>query len=296
MLESRSAVAGLGFLVVGLSIKLAVFPLHQWLPNAYTFAPPKVSAFIAGTATKVSYYLLLQVIFTVFGAGFVFDRLRFDDALVPLSLTAMFVGSLAAIYQADVRRLLAYSSIAQVGYMTLGLSLHNLNGLTGGIVHLLNHGLTKSGLFLVVAAMAHRMGSTEIRGLAGVGRRMPLTTFALVIGGASLIGVPGTAGFVSKWYFVLGALERGQLWIAVAVLLSSLLAVVYVWRLVEVAYFQSPAPESREAGLPERGEAPLAMLLPIYLLIGAVVVFGFWTGPTAGVARQAAAELLGVLP
>jgi multicomponent Na+:H+ antiporter subunit D len=210
----------------------------------------------------------------------------------------MVTASLVAVFEQDVKRLFAYSSVAQIGYITLGIGLDNQAGLTGSITHLLNHGVTKGAIFVLLGAVALRSGALNftVTSLAGLGKRMPLTAFGLVIAGLSLIGVPGTAGFVSKWYFVLGALERGQLWIAVAVLLSSLLAVVYVWRLVEVAYFQSPAPESREAGLPERGEAPLTMLLPIYLLIGAVVVFGFWTGPTVGVARQAAAELLGVLP
>jgi multicomponent Na+:H+ antiporter subunit D len=285
---SRTAVVAFGFLAVGLSIKMAVFPLHQWLPNAYSFAPPKVSAFLAGTAAKVSYWVLVRILFTVFGAGFVFGTLHLERFLIPLSLLGMFVGSLAAIYQDDLRRLLAYSSIAQVGYMTLGISLNNPEGLTGGLVHLFNHGITKSGLFLAVACLAYRLGSFRIDGLAGAGRRAPLAAFAFVVGGLSLIGVPGTAGFVSKWYLVLGALERGWWWLAVMILLSSLLAVAYVWRFVEVAYFREPG----QLALGQPRFEPPAMLVPTWCLIGAAVVFGFWTDLTVGIVRPAVELLL----
>ncbi|HVS13153.1 MAG TPA: monovalent cation/H+ antiporter subunit D family protein [Thermoanaerobaculia bacterium] len=285
---SRTAVVAFGFFAIGLSIKLAVFPLHQWLPNAYSYAPPKVSAFLAGTATKVSYWVLVRVVFTVFGTAFVFGSLHLERLLVPLSLLGMFGGSLAAIYQDDLRRLLAYSSIAQVGYMTLGVSLHNAEGLTGGLVHLFNHGITKSGLFLAVACLAYRLGSFRIDGLAGAGRRAPLASFAFVVGGLSLIGVPGTAGFVSKWYLVLGALERGWWWLAAMILLSSLLAVAYVWRFVEVAYFRQPL-----QALEQPRFEPATMLVPTWALIGAAVVFGLWTDLTVGIVRPAVELLLG---
>lgn len=290
VLSTRTVEMGAAFLVVGLSIKLAVFPLHQWLPNAYTYAPAKVSAFLAGTATKVSYFVLIRIIFTVFGVAFVFDTVRLHHLLLPLSALAMFIGSTSAIFQTDLRRLLAYSSIAQVGYMTLGLSLHTPDGVAGGIVHLLNHGLTKSGLFLVVACIAARVGSSEVKDLAGLGQRMPWTSAALVVGGLSLIGVPGTAGFVSKWLLVAGALQRQWMFVAVLILTSSLLAVVYVWRLVELSYFSKP-PEGAPAGDPG-----WTLMVPTWILIGATVVFGFWTSPTAGVAKRAAAELLSALP
>ena len=117
-LDDRGTVLALALLVVGISIKLAVFPLHHWLPNAYSFAPPKVSAFLAATATKVSFYLLAMVLFTIFGAPFVFEELRLQAVLLPLSILAMFLASGAAIFQTDLRRLLAYSSVAQIGYMT----------------------------------------------------------------------------------------------------------------------------------------------------------------------------------
>ena len=284
---SRTSLVAFAFLFVGGGIKLALFPLHQWLPNAYTFAPAVVSAFFAATATKVSYYVLVRVIFTLFGAAFIFETLRLQLVLVPLSLLAMFVGSLAAIYQANLKRLLAYSSVAQIGYMTLGLALANQSGLTGGLVHLFNHALMKGGLFLVAACVMHRLASNHITDMRGLGRRMPFTMAAFVVGGLSLIGVPGTVGFVSKWYLVIGALEKGWHLVAALILLSSLLAVVYVWRVIEVIFFQKPDSDR------EIKEAPLSMLIPTWALIGSTIVFGLQTGWSAGVAGQAAAWLLG---
>lgn len=285
----RSVAVGFVFLMVGLFIKLAVFPLHQWLPNAYTHAPAKAAAMLAGTATKVSYYVLLRVIFTVFGAAFVFGQLGLARVLLPLSLLAMFVGSAAAIYQTDLRRLLAYSSIAQVGYMTLGLSLQNADALTGGVVHLFNHGVTKSGLFLIVAAMATRAGGWSVDAMAGAAKSMPIAFGGFVLGGLSLIGVPGTAGFVSKWYLVRGALEAGKPWVAFLILLSSMLAVVYVWRVVEAGFFQEP--QARE-GFEASGRIPLNMLVPAGVLLLASLVFGIWTEPTLGTAASAVEYLL----
>ncbi len=288
-IESRSVVVAFGFLVVGLGIKLALFPLHQWLPNAYTHAPAKVSAFLAATATKVGYYVLLRVLLTIFGAAFVFGTLRLHLLLLPLSLAAMFVGSLAAIAQTDIKRLLAYSSIAQIGYMTLGLSMGNVDGLAGGVIHLFNHAVMKGGLFLVVACVMFRIGSGRIDDMAGLGRKMPLTMAAFVVGGLSLIGVPATVGFVSKWYLVKGALERGWEPVALLILLSSLLAVVYVWRVIEVVYFRE-----RPDDAPEVAEVEWTMLIPTWVLVGAAVWFGLQAGTTGRVATMAAESLLGV--
>ncbi|RMH21101.1 MAG: monovalent cation/H+ antiporter subunit D family protein [Acidobacteria bacterium] len=283
---SRTVLVAFAFLAVGLSIKLAVFPLHQWLPRAYAHAPSAVSAFLAATSTKVSYYLLVRVVFSLFGAAYVFDALKLDRLLLPLSIVAMFAGSTAAIFQTDLKRLLAYSSVAQIGYMTLGVSLASVTGLTGGLVHLFNHALMKGGLFLAAACYGMRLRSSRIADLAGAGRLMPWTTAAFVTGGLALIGVPGTAGFVSKWYLVLAALEQGRWLVAVLVVASSLLAVAYVWRVVEVAYFAD-----RDAGAHPIKEVPPLLLVPTWILIGATVYFGLRTELTAGVAEAAAGVL-----
>ncbi|MCG8459362.1 MAG: monovalent cation/H+ antiporter subunit D family protein [Holophagales bacterium] len=287
----RTVLVGLACVVVGTSIKLALLPLGAWLPNAYTYAPSAVTAFLAATATKVAYYVLLRFLFRVFGPQLAFERFHLDAVLLPLAVISMFLGAVLAAMEKDVKLLLAYSSLSQIGYMVLGLSLVSVSGLTGGIVHLFNHALMKSGLFLVIAAVALRLGSCQLEDWRGLGRRMPLTMAAFVVGGLSLIGVPLTVGFVSKWYLVLGAVEQGRWLVALLILLSSLLALIYVWKVVEVAYLQEP-PD----GAPELGEAPFTLLVPIWLLAGACLYFGIFADGTVGVARTAAEGLLGGLP
>lgn len=287
--SSRAVLAALAFLTVGISLKLALFPLHQWLPNAYTYAPSVVSAFLAATATKVSIYVLMRFYYSVFGESFVFQKLPLPEVMLVLSLAAMFIASTVAIFQHDLKRLLAYSSVSQIGYITLGLSFDTVNGLTASIIHVFNHAVTKGGLFLLVGCAVAIVGGASLTRLAGLARVMPLTTFGIVLGGLSLIGVPGTAGFISKWYLILAALEKGQWWLVLAIVASSLLAVVYVWRFVEVAYFREP-----RADLTARREAPLSLLAPAWLLVGATIYFGLETSVSVDSAARAAAMLFGV--
>ena len=286
---SRTIGASFGFLVVGISLKLALFPLHLWLPNAYTYAPSVVSAFLAATATKVAVYVLLRFLFTVFDVELSFGFMPLDTMLFVLAVIAMFAASAVAIFQTNLKRMLAYSSVAQIGYIILGISFANVNGLAAGILHLFNHALIKGGMFLALGCIFYRLATVNINDMAGIGRRMPWTMGAFVVGGLGLIGVPLTVGFISKWYLVLGALERDW-WLAAAlVLLSSLLAVVYVWRVIEVAYLK-PVPENAS----KIEDAPPAMLIPTWLLIGASIYYGISTELTVGVAKQAAQQLLGV--
>lgn len=286
--DSRTVRVAFAFMVVGIGMKAALFPLHIWLPNAYAYAPSVVTVFLAATATKVSIYLLLRVYFTIFGTPFAIQTMGLGDALLPLAILAMFVGSAVAIFQPDIKRMLAYSSVAQIGYMVLGIGIATTVGLTAGILHLFNHALMKGALFMAMGCVFLRVGSVRLDSMHGIGKTMPWTMGAFVAGGLSLIGVPATAGFISKWYLILAALERDWWWAAVLILLSSLLAIIYVWRVVEVAYFRPPSDAVGAAK-----EAPLEMLVPLWVLVVANVYFGLDTRVSVGIAEQAAQSLMG---
>jgi len=285
---SRTIQAALAFLTVGLGLKLALFPMHMWLPNAYTYAPSAVTVFLAATATKVAVYALIRVTYTIFGTVDILETVPVQDMFMLMAVIAMFVGSLVAIYQVNVKRMLAYSSVAQIGYMVLGLSFDTVTGVAAGIVHLFNHAVMKGGLFMTLGAVAYRVGGVRLEHMAGLGKTMPWTMASFVAGGLGLIGVPLTVGFVSKWYLVQAALEKGWWMIAVLIVICSLLAVVYVWRVVEVIYFRPVSEIAQEAK-----EAPLSMLIPTWVLISASIYFGIDATTTLDVAFAAARTLLG---
>ncbi|RZU97946.1 monovalent cation/H+ antiporter subunit D family protein [Spiribacter vilamensis] len=289
---SRALDVGLGFIVVGLSIKLALFPLHHWLPNAYTYAPSLISALIAATATKVALYVLLRFIFDVFGPAYSFTALPLAAGLMALAIGSMFVGSWLAILQSNLKRMLAYSSVAQVGYMVLGVSLTTVSGLTASFLHLFNHGLMKAALFASAGLMVYRCGGMGMNDLRGIGRQMPWTLTAFALAGVSLVGLPPTAGFISKWYLLTAAVDAGQLWLVALVLITSLMALFYIARVVEIAWMQ-PRPDDA----PAVEEVHWTLLLPVWVLVAANFWFGIDTRLTVGGATRAAEALSsGALP
>ncbi len=286
--ESRAMQTAFGFLIIGIGLKLAMFPLHLWLPNAYAYAPSVVSAFIAATATKVAVYVMVRYLFTIFGTDFSFSVMHVQWLFIPVGLIAVVFTSIVALFQHDIKRMLAYSSVAQIGYMLVGLGLVNISGLTAALLHVFNHALMKGALFLAMGAMCYRIGSPMIDNMRGLGRQMPWTMAAFVGGGLSLIGIPLTAGFISKWYLILAAMERGWWPVVVIVLVSSLIAVIYIWRVVEAAYL-SPRSEEAEAVT----EAPWSLLVPTWILVLANFWFGINPGVITTLAGDAAKALFG---
>ena len=281
-----------GFITVGLALKGAIFPLHAWLPNAYTHAPNMVTVFLAACATKVAIYVLFRFDFIVFQPNLVGHDFQLTLFLLPLSILAILVGSSVAMFEPQLKRLLAWSSIAQIGYITLGVSFLNVTGITASLLHVFNHSLAKGALFLVMACLGMRIAQLRIDNIAGIAKKMPWTMAAFVLAGLSLIGVPGTAGFISKWYLITAAFESGTMGIAIVViiLISSLMAVVYIWRIVETAYFRQPEGDS------EITEAPLPLLVMTWVIVLMNIYFGFVPGVPIELATGAAQLLHGQIP
>jgi multicomponent Na+:H+ antiporter subunit D len=289
--ETSTAYSAFVFMIVGVALKLALFPLHLWLPNTYTYAPSIVTAFLAATATKVAIYLLIRLHFSIFGDDFGGGVIQ--TVFIALGLLSVFVASTVAIKQPNIKRLFAYSSIAQIGYMIIGIGIGTSLGLQGTLLHLFNHALMKGALFLALAAVVYRIGSTDRACFNGLAKHMPWTMAAVVIAGLSLIGVPLTVGFISKWYLVLASLQSGLWLVAILIVIGSLLAVYYVWALVESAYFGKADPSLNSASSPPIKEAPLGLLLPLWILVLANIYFGIDTRLPLEASAQAANMLMG---
>lgn len=289
--EVRPIVIAASFITIGLALKAAIFPLHVWLPNAYSSAPNLVTVFIAACATKVALYVLLRFDFFVFHSNLVDHAVQFTTFLAPLAVLGVLLGSAVAVVESDVKRLLAYSSVAQLGYILLGASFNDVGGMTAAITLMFNHGLAKGGLFLAVAALALQTSGHKLTDLAGAAKRMPWTAATLVISGASLIGIPGTAGFISKWLLLQAALAQGPLGIiaVVVIIIGSLAALAYIWRIIEPLYFGEPA------SLPDvtpGSEAPPLMLLALALAAAANLYFGLVPEVPVSLSELAAQALL----
>ena len=289
--DSRVTQLAFAFIVIGFGLKLAMFPLHTWLPGAYAYAPSYITAFLAATATKAALYLLLRFTFTIFDPTWDFVAKTLMIVLAGMGILGMVGASLQAIFQNDIRRVLAYSSVAQVGYMLLGIGMATTLGLTAGYLHMINHAMMKGALFLAVGAFWYRFGITKVVDMRGLGKTMPWTMAGFTIAGLSLIGVPGTAGFVSKLALVRAAAENGWWWAIGVIVVTSILAIVYIGRLIEQAYFQeAPLVDGVTVA---KNEAPLMMLIPLWILAIAAVVFGInaeWTTSIADAAAQVLAS------
>ncbi len=284
--QSRALHVAFGFLITGIGLKLAMFPLHLWLPNAYAYAPSAASAFIASTATKVAVYVMVRYLFSIFGVNFSFQTIHIQWLFVPVSLFAILFTSIVALFQRDIKRMLAYSSVAQIGYMLLGIGLFNVTGLTATLLHLFNHALMKGALFLAMGAVCYRIGNTFIDSMQGLGKQMPWTMAAFVIGGLSIVGVPLTTGFISKWVLIQAAVERGWWPVIIVIVVASLIAMMYIWRVIEAVYLQSRPENAKNVS-----EAPLSLLIPVWILALANLYFGANATLSSELAGNAAATL-----
>jgi multicomponent Na+:H+ antiporter subunit D len=288
--HSRVVLMAFAFFAVGVAIKMALFPLHVWLPDAYTYAPSSVSSLVAPLTTKVGAYVLIRIMYTVFTPEFTLNTIPAGTLLCWVAVTATLFGCILALAQTDLKRMFSYVLIAEVGYIALGVGLGNRYGLTGAILHILNDALMMASLFLVVGALSYKKWPRKIDTFRGLHRKMPLTMASFVITALSVIGLPPTCGFFSKWYLVLGAIEAKEWPFAFVLLLSSLLNAILFFRVIEKAYFE-PVLDDPHEGMPKKmeiDEAPIGILVPLLILTAGVLSVGLLSGKiVSGVIRFA---------
>jgi len=229
--------AGYAFIVGGLFIKVAVFPVHTWQPDAYQRAPDAVTAYISALVSTAAAYALIRVTYTVFTVDFLTANRTLASAVVAVAGVSVVAGSALAAVQSDLKRMLAYSSVAQFGMVAAAVGLAHETALLGAVVHLVGHGLTKFGLFLGLGLFGLGYGARTVEDLASLSRRAPFTSGAFVVLLLSLVGVPPSIGFVGKWYIGLGAVRAGSWGIAAVIFLSTLLTLAYSARIIERLYF-----------------------------------------------------------
>lgn len=272
--DSFALQSGLIFIVMGLLIKIALFPLNRWLVNAYSESPSFVTIFFSGTATKVMIYVLLRIYYSIFYASSLLIKPYLINLLLILALCGVVFGGMLAIVEKDVKKLLAYSSVAQIGYIILGISLNTKAGLTAAVIHIIGHSVVKSALFMVVGCISYEMGTTNIESL-----KKSCITPAFIILGMGLIGIPFTFGFVAKWYLLKSIIES-NFWISLIIfILGSFLSVIYIGKIVEKMYLKT----DQEI---ETTKVPVTMLLCSWLMVILVVVFGVYSKPIVDIADK----------
>lgn len=277
--HSNAVLVAFVICMVGIWLKMAFFPLHGWLPNAYTYAPSAVSSLVAPLMTKVMVYVMIRMVMSVFTPAFSFATLGISDSIVWLAIIAIVMGSMLALAERDLKKMLTYIVIAEVGYMVGGIWLGNRTGLTGAILHILNDALMTLCLFLVVGNIVYRIKGHAFEDLQGLLRKMPYTMGAFMVGGLSIIGVPPTCGFFSKWYLLLGAIQTGHYGFMVALLFSSLINVILFFRVIEIGFFEPFADHHGSESHPKpMEEAPLSMVAALLIVAAGLFAVGLYTG------------------
>jgi multicomponent Na+:H+ antiporter subunit D len=239
--------ASFAFVVVGLFIKIAIFPLHTWQPEAYASAPDSVSALISALVSTVSAYALVRVVYTAFTVDFLEANPLAADLLGAAAAVSIVAGSVLAVAQSEVKRMLAYSSVAQFGLVVAAASLANETAMVGAIVHLVGHALMKGSLFLGAGIVATATGARTVSEYDGLVERLPVGAGAFGVLALAMVGVPPTLGFVGKWYIALGAVETNSWALVVVIVASTLLTLAYFARLIERMFFREYAVPATDA-------------------------------------------------
>jgi len=273
-----SVISALILMVVGVGVKAALFPLHGWLPDSYTFASSTSSALIAPIGTKVAAYILLRIVLFLFGVELVDDQLPLTTILGAFAGIGILYGSIMAIAQSELKKMLAYSSVSQIGYIILGISLANPFGFIGAVLHILNHALMKALLFLVSGSMRLKEGHSLITKFDNSYRKKyPWTMAAFTTAAISMVGLPPLAGFFSKWYLALGTIENSSWLLLAVILISSLLNAVYFFRIIEKIYLNNPeAEEAIEDETIQNNEVGFSMMFPMAVMAIGLLLVGIF--------------------
>lgn len=267
--------------IIGVWIKMAFFPLHVWLPNAYSYSPVAFARAVAPLMTKVMIYVMIRLMITVFGLEYCFKSPLLADTVVWLATIAIIFGAVMALAQKNLKKMLTYVIVCEIGYMVGGAWMGNQLGMTGAILHILNDALMTFAMFLAVGSIVYKLKDVELSNLTGLFGKMPWTMAAFVLAAFSIIGVPPTCGFFSKWYLILGAFEKGAYHFAAALVLSSLICAVLFFRVFEICFFPPP---SEDAGHHHShspvvmAEAPVSMLIVTGLVSLSLIVVGLYSG------------------
>jgi multicomponent Na+:H+ antiporter subunit D len=276
--QSKAVLAGFTFIAIGLSIKMALFPMHSWLPDAYTYAPDPVSTAVAPLMTKVMAYAIMRMFFTVFGVEFSIALVRVSDLMVWFGTFAILFGAVMALSQDDFKRMLSFVIVAEMGYIVGGIGVANANALKGAVFHIVNDAVMVACLFMVAGMVVNKTGGHRIEDFKGMFRSMPITASIFSVGALAVIGVPPTCGFFSKWYLVLGGIEARQWGFVAALLVCTLINVALFFRIVDLGLYvhaRDVGPAAKHAStLSSGGEAPLSMVLPASVLAIAIVLIG----------------------
>ncbi len=272
---TRVASVALALFIVGFAVKAAMFPLHIWLPDAHALAPSPVSALLSGLVVKTGIVGMIRVLFDVYRISGPLNYAPILNIMAWLAGITIVLGAFFAFFQNDIKMMFAYSTISNIGYIVMGLSLASYFGLIGGLIHVFNHALIKTTLFLCAGAIIYKTGHRKLADLQGIGRKMPITMGAIVIAAVSIVGIPPTAGFICKWFIILGTIEAGKPVLAGMLLLGSLFIVAYYVKIINAAFFREPVHEITEVD-----EAPASMLVPIVILaIGCLLMGVFAYAP-----------------
>lgn len=270
--------------------KAAIVPAHAWLPAAMV-APVPVSALLHAVAVvNVGVFTLFRVLLDVFGYDAIASLGLGRLTLIAASVTIL-VASLVALRRGNLKEILAYSTIGQLSYMVLGVALLNEAGATGGVLHLVGHSVGKITLFFAVGAIAVGTGATTLKELRGLGQRMPLLLGVVAVGAASIVGLPPTVGFVTKYFLFIGAAEAREWLVLVVLAASTLLAATYYLRLVRTSLSPLTRTGARVGARPPSprsgGAVPMQMLVPTVITAGFTILLGVVPGPILALVRAA---------